>query len=567
MNSIYLNLLKQWGDALLRLQIRGMDDPSLDGGILCPCCKHIHGRCPDAIYGLTALADYTGDERYLESARALFRWQKNLLCDDGSLYNDANKEWNGITTFAVVSLHEALVHHGHLLRPEEKHAWEERMLSMSRWVSDTFVPGYSTNINYLAASAAVQALLSRYFNLPVYAERARAVADYVMAHFTENGLLCGEGIPHDGVTQRGCRPVDMGYNVEESIPLMVRYALALEDHQALERLTVILRQQLEFLLPDGGWDNSFGTRLYKWTYWGSRTSDGCQTGYALLAERDPVFAEAARRNTELLTRCTHGGLLYGGPEYDKYGEPPCVHHTFTHMNALAAALDAGIDRYSQRVPLPADAPEKAVSYFPEIDTYKLSIGDWRATVTGYDFSLEKGHASGGTMTLLWHRKAGPVLLSSVVDYYMVEPMNMQLSLQKKRHRPLTPRLEALEEGERCASCYDVNAQIAASEENGAIHIHVSSSLVSLAQKALSKPVRCEIDYLLDESSLQMDIQVKGPLEGVRLVLPVVANDAAVETVPAAPEPERIFFLTGGFGAREFVVVPDEEGCIHIKITL
>lgn len=56
----YLDLAKQWGDALLRLQIRKMKDPAFDGGILCPACKHIHGRCPDAVYGLMSLADHTG---------------------------------------------------------------------------------------------------------------------------------------------------------------------------------------------------------------------------------------------------------------------------------------------------------------------------------------------------------------------------------------------------------------------------------------------------------------------------------------------------------------------------
>ena len=71
----YLELLKQWGDVLLRLQIRQMDDLKLDGGILCPACKHIHGRCPDAIYGLMTLADRTGEKKYLDGARALFRWQ------------------------------------------------------------------------------------------------------------------------------------------------------------------------------------------------------------------------------------------------------------------------------------------------------------------------------------------------------------------------------------------------------------------------------------------------------------------------------------------------------------
>ena len=48
----------------------------------------------------------------------------------------------------------------------------------------------------------------------------------------------------------------------------------------LARLAVAtsLRAHLEFMLPDGAWDNSWGTRNYKWTYWGSRTSDGTVPG-------------------------------------------------------------------------------------------------------------------------------------------------------------------------------------------------------------------------------------------------------------------------------------------------
>lgn len=571
----YLELLKQWGDALLRLQIRKMDDPSLDGGILCPACKHIHGRCPDAIYGLMTLADRTGEKKYLDGARALFRWQENLLCDDGSLYNDANSEWNGITAFAVINLCEALTFHGHLLQRAEKEEWENRMRLMGRWVEKTIVPGFETNINYYAGSAAVQALLGRYFGCQELLESARKCAEYVRTHFTENGLLVGEGIPHDKVTERGCRPVDIGYNVEESVPLMIRYALAAEDEPLLEQLTHILQQQLEFMMPDGGWDNSFGTRNNKWTYWGSRTSDGCQTGYALLADRDPVFAEALGRNTALLERCTDNGLLYGGPEYRKYGEPPCVHHTFTHINALAAVVDAGIDGYEpdrdpgvgrNPQPLPSDNRGPFIHYFPEIDTWKLTFEKWRVTVTGYDFGLEKGHASGGTMTLLWHEDMGPVLLSSVVDYRLVEPLNMQLSLKKSRHRPLTPRLEILRNGKRYASCYDTKAEISVMQEKDGIRIHVLSRPISLEQEELSKLVRFRIDYWLHKEGLSIRTQIEGPKEEVRLVLPVIAGNASVTAGRQEAETEPVFFLTGGFGAREFVILPDEEGVIGVEIS-
>lgn len=560
-----LSLMKEWGDALLKLQLTGTGDKRLDGGILCPACKHIHGRCADAVYGLMAMTDATGDRRYLDGARALFQWQANMFCDDGSLYNDGGSAWNGITTFAFVSLHEALALHGQLLEADEKKRWEERMLAMCRWVSENIGTDCRNNINYLAASAAVQAMAGKYFGLPEYLEKAEKLAQYVMAHFTENGLLCGEGLPHDGVTKRGCRPVDIGYNVEESVPLLVRYALAAGDEPMLEKLTVILKKQLAFMLPDGSWDNSFGTRSDKWTYYGSRTSDGCQSAYALLADRDPLFAEAARRSTELMARCTDG-LLYGGPEYQKYGEPPCSHHTFTHINALAAALDAGLDRAGERTLLPCDRPAEAVRYFPEIDTYKLSLGKWRATVTGYDFfSPQRKHASGGTMTLLWHEDAGPVLLSSVTDYQLAEPFNMQLPLNKSRHRPLTMRLERLVDGVRYASCYDTGADICTIQQGEGITVGVSGALVTIDGERPPQAVSYNASYLLQQEAMKAVIQLEGGWQGVRLVLPVIA-DAAVLSPMLAEEPEQIFFLTGGFGAKEYILLPDAQGRITFTLS-
>ena len=564
MESLYIGLLRKWCDGMLKYQIHGMG-PSADGGLFCPACKHVHGRCPDAIYAFLCLADHTGEEKYVTAARKLFKWHENLMCDDGTVYNDANGPWNGITTFSVVSLHEALVHHGHLLSEEERSRIEQRMRMMCEWISNTIVPGYRNNINYLAASAAVQALLGRYFGEEKLIKNARKLADYVFARFTENGLLYGEGLPHDYITPRGCRPVDIGYDVEESVPLLIRYAIAVDDREALDKLEEVLRQQLEFMLPDGAWDNSFGTRCAKWTYWGSRTSDGCQTGYALLVDRNPMFAEAAYRNLELLNRCTHDGLLYGGLDYKKHGEYPCIHHTFTHANAVAAALDAGIEKYTTRTELPSDCPKQEVCYFPEIDTYKLSLGDWRATVTGYDFWLDRGHATGGTMSLLWHQRVGTVLLSSVLDYRLLEPLNMQLTLKKSSHRPLTTRLERIVEGKRYSFCYDTGAKIKVEELANKLKIISDAKMVSLEQEELPTPVLVRVVYTIDENNVHIEAEVKGITDDIRLVVPVIADAAQVSGGQNLTESDNIFFLTGGFCAREFIVIPDEAGKVWINI--
>lgn len=70
----------------------------------------------------------------------------------------------------------------------------------------------------------------------------------------------------------------MGYNLEESLPLLIQFSVHAQDAQSLQFYAARMRDHLAFLLPDGAIDNSFGTRHNKWTYWGSRTSDGALEG-------------------------------------------------------------------------------------------------------------------------------------------------------------------------------------------------------------------------------------------------------------------------------------------------
>src|SRR6185437_16940413 len=125
---------------------------------------------------------------------------------------------------------------------------------------------------------------------------------------------------------------------------------------------------------------------------------------------DPRFLEAARRNTQLMSRCTHNGLLYGGPDYFVHGDLPCIHHTFTHAKSLATVLDSAAKlEPTPRLRLPREEAYGLKTY-PEINIHLAAIGDWRATVTGYDWEYAEhvqsgggaggGHASGGALSLL-----------------------------------------------------------------------------------------------------------------------------------------------------------------------
>ena len=65
-------LLRTWSDKLLELQVKEIADPDLRGGILCPACGRIHGRCLDAIYPFLYMADKEQEPQYLEGAKLLF---------------------------------------------------------------------------------------------------------------------------------------------------------------------------------------------------------------------------------------------------------------------------------------------------------------------------------------------------------------------------------------------------------------------------------------------------------------------------------------------------------------
>ncbi|MBR5257841.1 MAG: hypothetical protein IKV51_02705, partial [Clostridia bacterium] len=424
----YFSLLRTWLDELLTYAVDDPGHPSLDGAILCPACSVIHGRCHDAVYPLLYMAERTGERRYLDAAGKLFKWAGYMVCDDGSVYNDSQSEWCGITAFAALSYVKALSFHGQLLSGDEKKAWEERLMKMALWLNANITAGTRTNINYLAANAAAMELTGRYFKNSVFLDSARELAAAALSHISENGLIVGEGGAYGALTPKGVRPVDIGYNVEETLPSLYEYASAAGDGPAMEQVKRLARAHLEFMLPDGAWDNSMGTRNYKWTYWGGRTSDGCQALLNALGKTEPVFAEAAYRNLMLLKSCTDG-LLYGGPHYKRHGELACVHHAFCHAKVLAQALDEGAAEF-ERTSLPSDAP-LPVKHYPELGAYRAAMGDWRMDVCAGDLvSTKGGQASGGTVTLLWNRSYGPVAAAATTDYSLREAHNQQLTRKK-----------------------------------------------------------------------------------------------------------------------------------------
>ncbi len=559
--NLYRKLLKEWCDALISVQDKG-NDPAFSGGIYCRSCKMIHGRCPDAVYGFTVMAKISGDEKYLQAAKAVFAYGENMLCTDGGLYNDAQAAWRYTTTFHQIAVIEALRAGKDLYDSETLAAFEKRARGMAEWLYLNLDEHSPANINYATTNGLAMALSGTYFGEKKYLDRAAHLIEYALAHISESGFLYGESKPHNRLSDKGCRSVDIGYNVEESIPALVKYAEEVKNEALLDRVQGIVEAHLKFLLPDGGWDNSFGNRNNKWTYWGSRTSDGCAPMFLILADRNPVFAEAAYRNTQQLAACTVDGFLYGGPHYHRHGEHACTHHLFEHINSIAFAIEHFDEKYLSPKPMaiPMDS-EDVFEYYPEVRTYKLAKGKYSATVTDYDFDIYfSGHATGGTLTALFHKEKGPMIMGSVTDYVLVEPTNMQQALDREHHRPLLPRFETVKNGVRYSSTFYLFAEISDEKgENG----HTVSALTGLQDNAyhVLDGVKPRVLYTLTAEGMHI---CASAAKEVKFVLPLITGEVKAGK-GSLEKTDNIFFLTGGFTAKEYTFQPDENGELELEI--
>jgi hypothetical protein len=528
-HNLYEKLLKTWCDGILRYQLKELPDPALSGGFLCPACGLIHGRCADAIYPLLHLAHRSGQSRYLESALLVYDWtERQVSRPDGSWVNDISlQDWQGITVFRAIALAETLRRYGSLLDAPTRQRWTERLARAAKFL-DGFISIDSGNINYPVSASYCFALCAQVLGDSHYADRGNKLVYTCLEYMSQpNSLIYGEGHPIRDLSPKGFRPVDLGYNVEESLPGLALYATLTKDPKVTDLTVKALRSQMEFMLPDGGWDDSWGCRNYKWTWWGSRTSDGCQPAYILMADHDPRFREVAQRNLEMMAACTQNGLLYGGPDYYVHGDFPCIHHSFTHAKALTTVLDHDSNPQPQtRVALPCDEPYGLKS-FSEIGTHLVSIGPWRATVTEYDWKEpgeDVGHVTGGSLSLLFHRGIGPILAASMTEYQLIEPPNQQ-AVRDGSQSPLTPRVECILKEDTYTSFCDFRAELKVTQLQKEVLFDARGRLLTSIREPLpGTGAQYHITYRITESSVEITAAATGAIgDNLQFVLPVISR--------------------------------------------
>lgn len=522
------SLLTRWCDGMIAHQLNFPHDSGLDGAMVCSACAYLHGRIGDAVYPFVVQWDATGDPKYLSAARKAIGWcEANTLCSDGSYMNDLKTHWNYITVFSQIAIGRTLRQFVGKLPQDFRERLEKIYVRQSRWLYDCFRDpntARKVEVNYWGNYAEAMAEAGRRLNEPKYLDEARKTIDMRLKKlFTPDGMLMGEVIPLDTRTPaRGLTAVDLGYNLEETLPAMLSAAEVLEDREFERQVVESVKAHLEFMLPDGAIDGTAGSRAYKWTYSGSRTADGVLPLLAKLERRGVVWAcRAAERVVVLHARLTgDDGLLYGGLHYRDAGEPACLHHTFTHAKGLAeyVVLKRGMTECSGDGLMPRELPDRAVSR-PSMGVELASVGPWRATFSASDAYVLPNDArrlatGGGSLTLLWHEKVGLLLAATQADFFFLETTNQQETRRERTILSTTPRIET---ADGFSNVQDFGVKVGAGLSHGVYSYSVEGVLTSLKGE---KGAPFKLDYRLDKDSFSVRLKSAA---ACRYYLPVVGG--------------------------------------------
>src|SRR5262244_1457125 len=78
-NNLYADLLTTWCDGMTARQATAMRERALYGGLICPACVLIHGRCVDAVYPFLLMARSTGNAKFLDAALRVYEWTEQQV--------------------------------------------------------------------------------------------------------------------------------------------------------------------------------------------------------------------------------------------------------------------------------------------------------------------------------------------------------------------------------------------------------------------------------------------------------------------------------------------------------
>jgi len=550
----HLDLLRRLCDGLIAHQIT---DPghAQYGALRCPSLNPqvnpLHSRAGEAVYPLAVMYRETGEDKYRNAALALGDWLVRIQQTDTGAWSEAwprEAAWLATTADQLISLAGALPMLAAELSPAQHDAWTTAVTRASDWVVDNFPIG---NINYWSTGAAGLRLAALAVADPpaAWETMAAELVTRTLESTTSEGLIWGEN-----------GGVDLGYNLGQTLGFLALNGHLTGDAALLDRTAELLGPHLDFVLPNGAVDNSWGTRSYKWVYEsGSKTAPGVHFTFALLADREPRAITAAALARGWLDRSLNaGGLLPLGP-HDR--APPCLYSTFARAQSLAMALVyAPAEAWSgPGAPLPAQK-SGWFRHYPSVNVVVVRTSAYMATVSANALGLrtepppaaapgprrgrEYGRhleprsqrdafLRGGSLTQLWWEGYGPhgfLQASSVTRYQRREALH--LPIIETPLAPLTPRVEAMIDGRPFTNLYDGQVQLSAVQRDD--HVEVVARGELRDSEGRGADVRFELTHRFYGDRLTKTYVLTAPRDTeVRVIEPMV-HDPALRVAEESP---------------------------------
>lgn len=519
-------LLLNWGNALLHRQLKDPQFPTLDGGILCPACERLHSRMGEMVYPFLRLARMTGEEKYLKAALHLRKWHQHLLTPHGAIRVKNDGAENISTLTGSIALAQSLRFHETLLDGATRRAWRKALQRNMLFLYDKIKPG-ELNPNNLAVAAHALALAGHVLAEPRFTRKAQGVVRDCLKALTPENHFLSQQMPLPVKTSFA---VDLMETVCRTLPALVLYYQLTQDTEILPPLLKSLETHFQFLLPDGGWDNSWGTNLAGWTYWGNAEWSSSLPAFVLMASEIPAFTRFAMKHLNLLKNSTHDQFLYPGLHATPKNAAPCILSLCSQANSLATILDHGFPAAFLSADETVDTfSDATVQTFPEIQTRLVHKRPWRATFTSGN--AENLHTGGGGLSLLWHDLSGLLLSAS--------PLSAELTENKTT---LTPRLAFELEGTLYRQIHDLNAQITEAVNGSALELVIYAKFLSKDRQdppfgtASSKIV---YQFTTEQFSITANVGRTIPLQNIRVYLPIISSGEKVsQSTPKSTEIEK-----------------------------
>jgi len=513
---VVFNVAEDLCDVLITHQVA--DETSADfGGILCPLCGKVHVRAGEAVFPLCYLYSETRERKYIESAVRLVKWLLKAQQEDGSWGDDAGD----VPELATVLLTTALCH-AHQLAADELKAEEVRMLDKMirsaaayvyrnatlKWL-ESFGPG----INCFASSCPALQLAYAVTREEKYEDRAKDNALLAIQQINEEGFLVGEGPKGSG-----CRlaAIDVGFSLELGLGSLVMYSCLSGNEEVRGGVLKALETHLNFITPSGYIDDSWGARLYEWTLLGNAEGNGCQVAFLPLRNFDARFQRAAGQNVRFMVKKTmKDGLVAQGPHAkDKPDFLPCIKPTAARANAVCQTLvyccGVPLSREEKGV-LPTE--EKGwVRFYRSVNVLQVCTSALLCTITAYDEGdpEEAGEPTvptGGTISHLWNNRFGTVQAAGSCVGGLLDASAPFWS------EWLTPRIEAVIDGEVFSNVFERNATISPSGDsvaNDRFEVSVRGRLKSAWRR--DSGLRYAITYRFEGGTISKEITIDGSRE-------------------------------------------------------